>query len=108
MGDSFFGFVLYSADDFTRLVVRLALNLVFVSLVVGGIYYRLHRRRDYVFTYLIFNIITFSMCFLLVRVPIELGFASVFSRCLESCGTAPRRFAHVTSPTCSSSSALPF
>jgi hypothetical protein len=39
------------------------------------VYYRLYRHRDYIFTYVLLNIVTFSLAFLLSKVPIELGFA---------------------------------
>lgn len=61
--------------DFLRLVTRLSLDLGFVSLVILLVYYRLYKNREYVFTYFIFNLITFSMCMLLRKVPMELGFA---------------------------------
>jgi hypothetical protein len=57
------------------LVARLALNLLFTMLVVRFVYYRLYRSRDYVFTYVLINLVTFSLAFLLSTVPIELGFA---------------------------------
>ncbi len=61
--------------DFTRLVLRLLLDLGFAWIVIRSIHYRLYRNRDLSFTYLLFNIITFALCFLLRKVPIELGFA---------------------------------
>jgi hypothetical protein len=61
--------------DFLRLLARFGLDLVFTSIVVVGVYYRLYRSREFVFTYFIFNIITFSLCVLLRKVPMELGFA---------------------------------
>lgn len=61
--------------DFLRLVTRLSLDLGFVSIVVLLVYYRLYKNREFVFTYFIFNLITFSMCMLLRKVPMELGFA---------------------------------
>ena len=39
------------------------------------VYYRLYRDRDYVFTYFLINLVTFSLAYLLSNVPIELGFA---------------------------------
>ncbi len=62
-------------EDLGRLAARLALDLFFAAIVVRLVYYRLYRNREYVFTYFIFNLITFSLCFLLRKVPIELGFA---------------------------------
>lgn len=62
-------------EDFLRLVMRLGLDLGFASLVILGVYYRLYRNREFVFTYYVFNLITFSMCVLLRKVPTDLGFA---------------------------------
>jgi hypothetical protein len=61
--------------DFLRLVTRLGLNLGFATIVIMAVYYRLYRNREFVFTYYVFNLITFSMCVLLRKVPMELGFA---------------------------------
>ena len=61
--------------DFLRLVTRMGVDLGFASVVILLVYYRLYRNREFVFTYFIFNLITFSMCVLLRKVPMELGFA---------------------------------
>lgn len=61
--------------DFVRLLSRLGLNLVFATAVILFVYYRIYRNREFVFTYYVFNVITFSMCLLLRKVPMELGFA---------------------------------
>jgi len=61
--------------DFFRLIARFALDLSFTAIVALSVYYRLYRSREFVFTYFVFNIITFSMCVLLRKVPMELGFA---------------------------------
>jgi Domain of unknown function (DUF4956) len=60
--------------DLVRLLARLAFNLAFTGAIIH-LYYRLYRNREFVFTYFIFNVITFTMCALLRKVPIELGFA---------------------------------
>src|SRR5688572_26155441 len=57
------------------LLGRLGLNMLFTAFVVRLVYYRLYRNRDYVFTYFLINVVTFSLAYLLSRVPIELGFA---------------------------------
>jgi len=51
------------------------LDMFFTSLVVLAVYYRRYQKAEYVFTYFMFNMITFTLCFLLRKVPIELGFA---------------------------------
>lgn len=66
---------LFDADDFYKLLFRLVLDLLFTTIVVRGVYGRLYARNEYVFTYFLFNVITFTLCFLLRKVPIELGFA---------------------------------
>ena len=62
-------------SDWYKLMARLGLNLGVVSLIVLFVYYRMYKNREFVFTYYIFNIITFTMCVLLRKVPMELGFA---------------------------------
>ncbi len=64
-----------NGEDLLRLTSRLAVDLVFATLVIRFVYYRLYSNREYVFTYYLFNVITFSLSLLLRKVPIELGFA---------------------------------
>lgn len=66
---------LIDLQDFTKLVFRFSLNIIMATLVINGMYKRLYARSEYVFTYFVFNTITFTLCFLLRKVPIELGFA---------------------------------
>ncbi len=61
--------------DLGKLVARLALDLVFVSVVIRLVYFRINRNREFVFTYYLFNVITLCMCLLLRKVPTELGLA---------------------------------
>jgi hypothetical protein len=75
MSELFGSQVWIDVGDFWKLVVRFLLNLLFVTAVVRGVYFRFYQRRDYVFTYFLLNIITFTLAFLLRKVPIELGFA---------------------------------
>jgi hypothetical protein len=57
------------------LIGRLAINLLFAVALVSAIYSRVHRRHEYVFTYVLLNLVTFSLAFVLASVPMELGFA---------------------------------
>jgi len=66
---------LIDTEDLIKLLTRLGLDVAITSIIVIGVYYRLYRNREFVFTYYIFNVITFSMCVLLRKVPMELGFA---------------------------------
>lgn len=65
----------FDADDFAKLGVRLGVDLLFASFLILVVYYRVYRNREFVFTYYVFNLITFSLCVLLRKVPMELGFA---------------------------------
>lgn len=53
---------------------RLLLNLFFVLLVVRGVYARRYH-RDYAFTYLLLNVVTFFLSFVLSHVRVDIGFA---------------------------------
>lgn len=56
-------------------VPALGINLVCVSLLTAGVYRKIHRNHEYILTYVMFNVVTFTMSALLKQVPMELGFA---------------------------------
>lgn len=62
-------------EDFTTLLVRFLFNLSVVFVIVRKIYYPIHRNKDYLFTFIIFNCLVFFVCNLLGSVKMELGFA---------------------------------
>ncbi len=57
------------------LLARLGLDILFTTIVVRLVYYRLYKSRDYAFTYFLINLVTFTLAHLLSNVRIELGFA---------------------------------
>jgi uncharacterized protein DUF4956 len=61
--------------DLLALGVRLAFDLISAGIVVRVVYCRFYQQPDYVFTYVVLNLVTFALGFLLSRVPLELGFA---------------------------------
>jgi hypothetical protein len=61
--------------DVGTLLARVALDLCFTLVVVRGVYARLYHHRDYTFTYLLLNLVTFSLSFVLSQVRLDLGFA---------------------------------
>jgi hypothetical protein len=61
--------------DVGMLVSRLVLDLSFTLAVVGGVHSRIYHRRDYTFTYVLLNLVTFSLSFVLSQVRVDLGFA---------------------------------
>ncbi len=71
----FLGTKLLNDNDFLELLVRFLLNITVMLVIVRLLYYPNQRRKDYLFTYVIFNVLIFLICFLLSSVKLELGFA---------------------------------
>lgn len=51
-----------------NLLIRLAIDLVFVTIVVIGVYARRHGKNEYLFTYVMFNLMTFVLALIMIRV----------------------------------------
>ncbi|MFB6317725.1 DUF4956 domain-containing protein [Saccharicrinis sp. FJH54] len=58
-----------------ELFVRFLVNFIFVFVIVRFLYYRVRKRKDYFFTYIIISTVIFLLCFLLENVKLEIGFA---------------------------------
>jgi hypothetical protein len=70
-----YGTDFFDLEDFSKLLFKFGINFIFLIIIVRLIYYRVKEDKDYVFTYIMFNILTFFICFLLRKVPMEMGFA---------------------------------
>jgi hypothetical protein len=70
-----YGIDFFDLDDFSKLLFKFGINFIFLIIIVRLIYYRVKDDKYYVFTYIMFNILTFFICFLLRKVPMEMGFA---------------------------------
>ena len=66
---------LFNQKDLVKLFVRFLIDFAFTFVIVRVLYFAANRRKDYLFTFIVFNILTFFICFLLRKVPMELGFA---------------------------------
>ncbi len=69
------GTKLLNANDFTELLFRFLFDFVVMFIIVRLLYYPTQKRKDYLFTYIIFNILIFFISFLLSNVKLQLGFA---------------------------------
>ncbi len=69
------GSKLIDYDDFFEMVIRFLINFSVASILIRAIYYPIHKRKDYLFTYFLFNILIFFVCILLNGVKLKLGFA---------------------------------
>lgn len=70
-----FGVDLINVEDFLELVFRFLLNFVVVFIAVRFLYYKVRKRKDYMFTYFLISTVIFLLIFLLENVKLELGFA---------------------------------
>ena len=62
-------------DDFYKMVVRYAFNLLFAVMLVSIVYSRRHHTKSYGFTFLMMNTMVFFICFALKKLELELGMA---------------------------------
>lgn len=62
-------------DDFFKLLVRFAFDLVFLALVVKCCYHIHQKNRGYTFTFVLMNVTIFFICFTLKKIDLGLGIA---------------------------------
>ena len=70
-----YGIELFDGSDFGKLIFKFAIDFIFLFVIVRLVYYKVKDEKDYVFTFFIFNILTFFICYLLRKVPMQMGFA---------------------------------
>lgn len=61
------------SDDFYVLLIRLGINLLFLTILIRFLYYPKTQRKDYLFTYYLIGTITFFLCFGLMQMDIDTG-----------------------------------
>jgi hypothetical protein len=66
---------LINQKDMVKLLTRFLIDFSFTFIIIRVLYFAANRRKDYLFTFFVFNMLTFFICFLLRKVPMELGFA---------------------------------
>jgi hypothetical protein len=64
-----------SANFDSDFLFRLGINLVVTLILVRGLYYRIYRSDEFLFTFFIFNVLIFFITFFLNKVIISLGAA---------------------------------
>ena len=70
-----FGTPLIDTPDFGKLIFKFCINLSFLFVLIRLVFYSKNRDKDYLFTFFMFNLMTFFICVLLRKVPMEMGFA---------------------------------
>ena len=66
---------LINTQGIIELVLRLGIDLLFTGIIILGCYMKKYGKNEYIFTYVMLNLITFMLCYTLRQVPIDLGFA---------------------------------
>jgi hypothetical protein len=65
--------ITWFSEDFYGLLIRLGINLLFMTILIRVLYYTKTRRKDYLFTYYLIGTITFFLCFGLMQMDIDTG-----------------------------------
>ena len=60
-------------DDIYKLIFRLVVNIIFLTIIIRYLYYPSKKRKDYLFTYFLIGLITFFLCFALKKFNIDTG-----------------------------------
>lgn len=55
--------------------LRLGINLLVIYILIRLVYYPRHKNKDFLFTFIVFNVVNFLVCILLGTARIEMGFA---------------------------------
>ena len=63
------------ALPYTELLARFLINLCAIFILARCIYYTMHRRKEYLFTFFLFNTLIFLICALLSTARLQVGFA---------------------------------
>ena len=62
-------------DFITRFGGRFIIDILSIYILIRGVYVKIYKHRELFFTYFIFNLIIFLMCFFLNKVKISMGAA---------------------------------
>ncbi len=66
---------LISADTIWGILLRFGINLVFLILLIGFIYFRYSKKEKFLFTFFLIGVIVFLVCSIMKRVDIQIGVA---------------------------------
>src|SRR5580765_3455736 len=67
--------VFWDTDSLLDLLFRFAFNFLMAYIIIRWIYYPTHKNKDYLFTYFLFNLIIFVLCYMMKNSQLEIGVA---------------------------------
>lgn len=65
----------FNSEDFFELIGRYGFNFIVTFILVRLIYYPVNKKKEYLFTYFLFNTLIFIMCYMLASSKQSIGFA---------------------------------
>jgi hypothetical protein len=65
----------FSLEGLPQMLLYFSLNMVVIFIIVVGLYARTSKRRQFYFSYFALSMAIFLMCYILVNVNIQIGFA---------------------------------
>lgn len=68
-------YIFWNTADLLDLLFRFAFNFLIAYIIIRLIYYPTHKNKDYLFTYFLFNIIIFILCYMMRNTQLEIGVA---------------------------------
>ena len=63
-------------EDLWELLFKFGLDAIVVFILIRLIYYPIHRKKENLFTYFVFNFLIFFLCLLMNNVKLSMGFAT--------------------------------
>ena len=61
-------------EDLWELLFKFSIDLLVIFILIRVIYYPIHRKKENLFTYFVFNILIFFLCVLMNNVKLSMGF----------------------------------
>jgi hypothetical protein len=61
--------------EFWNFALRFVINLSVIYVLIRLIYYPRHKNKDFLFTFILFNVVNFLICILLSSATLKMGFA---------------------------------
>lgn len=62
-------------DDFFKMLLRLLINMVFLTAIIRLAYYHFSKKTEFLFTFYLVGIVVFFLCFTLKKYELDLGLA---------------------------------
>ena len=62
-------------NDFYKMLIKLIINVIFLTGIIRFIYYKYSKKKEYLFTFYLIGIVVFFLCFTLKKYELDLGMA---------------------------------